>query len=165
MKLFELTQQYRELELLADSDEIPPEVIADTLEGLKGEFEDKAVAVAKFVLGMEAEAEAIEEASKAMKLRADRIAKRAENVKMYLLLQMQIVQATRISTHELTISRKNNPKAVQYARESDVPEIYWVQPDPPPKKIDKRKLKDALEMGAKIEGVYLESGERVEIKL
>ena len=46
MKLFEITQQFRELEKLELDDDIPPEVIRDTLEGLTGDFTEKAVQVA-----------------------------------------------------------------------------------------------------------------------
>jgi len=70
VRLFEITSQFKALAALEDSDELPPEVIADTLEGLEGDFEAKTIAVAKFILSLEANAAAIEKAADAMALSA-----------------------------------------------------------------------------------------------
>jgi hypothetical protein len=165
MKLFEITSQMRALELLEDSGEIPPEVIHDTLQGLQGDFETKAVAVAKFILSMEATSADIEEASKAMKLRADRLKKRAESIKHYLLLQLQITGQKKIETPEVVIRRQNNPPSVFIADEKTVPEQFWVQPEPPPKRIDKDALKKAIQGGATFDGCFVEQGEHVRISV
>jgi hypothetical protein len=165
MKLFEIAAQFRELELLADQDDIPEEALRDTLEGLTGDFEVKVSNIAKFVLGLQAEAEAIEEAAKAMQLRSDRIAKRADSIKAYILFQMQSVNFKRIDTTEIRIRRQANPVSVQITDERDVPAEFWRQPPPPPKVIDKKALKTALESGAQIHGIYLEAGEHVRISI
>jgi hypothetical protein len=166
MRLFELTAQYRDLLALEDSDDIPPEVLRDTLDAISGEFEDKAVAVGKFILSLEASAESIDEAAKAMSARAARLKKRADNIRHYLLLQLQILDYRgKISTPELTISRRNNPVAVQVSDEVAIPLEYWRQPPPPPPQIDRKAIKTALQAGTEIPGVFLESGERVEIKI
>src|ERR1700676_4411982 len=111
-RLFEITDQYRRLLELEDSDDIPPEVIADTLEGLEGDFELKSAAVAKFILSLEASAEAITEAAKRQAARAARLQKRAESIRQYLLLQFQAVDFKKIETDDLVISRRRNPPAL-----------------------------------------------------
>ena len=73
LTLYQLTGQFRELEALADSDDLPPEVIRDTLEGLTGELEVKAISVAAFTRNLEASADMIDEAAKAMQTRARRL--------------------------------------------------------------------------------------------
>lgn len=166
MKLFEITAQFKALERLADEEDLPPDVVADTLEGLEGDFETKATEVAKFILNLESEAKARSDAAKAMAARAARTLKQAERMRHYLLLQMQIMQRTRpINTPLFVIARRNNPAAVQVSDEARVPDEYWRQPAPPPKALDKIAIKKALEKGVEIEGCYLESGERVDIKL
>jgi hypothetical protein len=165
MKLFEISQQFQELERLADNDELAPEFIADTLEGLQGQFEDKAVAVAKFILSLEANADAIAEASKAMELRSIRLQKRADSVRAYLLFHCQALDVKKINTSEIVIARRNNPVAVQVSDDKAVPREYWRQPPAPPPQLDKKLIKEKLQAGEDIPGVYLESGERVEIKL
>jgi hypothetical protein len=163
MRLFELTAQFKALEALEFSDELPAEVIADTLEALEGDFEVKAVAVAKFVLTLEAEADAIAGAAAAMKLRAERVQRRSESIRAYLQFQMQALAKMRIDTPELVIKRVVNPPAVQVTDEDAIPDQFWVQPEPPPERIDKKALKAALQAGEQVAGAYLEAGERLAI--
>ena len=165
LRLFDIVTQLKALERLEDSDEIPPEVIADTLEGLQGSFEVKAVAVAKFILSVEANADAIKEAAAAMKQRAERLQRRADSIKHYLLLQCQIVDVKKISTAEIIISRRANPVAVQVTDSATIPEQFWVQPPPPPKQLDKKAIKEALQNGTDVPGAFLESGEHIRISL
>lgn len=166
MRLFELTSQYKELQALEDSDDLPEEVIRDTLEAISGEFKDKVVAVSKFILSLEATSGSIAEAAKAMESRAFRLQKRADSIRAYLLFSLQAVNFEgKISTPEIVISRRNNPVAVQVADESAVPHNYWRQPDPPATQLDKKAIKAALQSGVEIPGCYLESGERVDIRL
>jgi Siphovirus Gp157 len=166
VRLFEITSQFKALAALEDSDELPPEVIADTLEGLEGDFEAKTIAVAKFILSLEANAAAIEKAADAMALRAARISKRAESIRHYLLLQMQIVNWNRkIEADDIVIARRNNPVAVQVSDERTVPKDYWRQPPAPPPQLDKKLIKEKLQAGVEIPGCYLEAGERVDIRL
>ena len=64
LALYQLSQNYvQALDFLTDPDiELPMDVINDTLEGLSGELEDKAVNVAKFMRNLEALTEAIKAA-------------------------------------------------------------------------------------------------------
>jgi hypothetical protein len=166
MKLFELTAQFKELQALEDSDEIPPDVLRDTLEALEGDFETKSVQVAKFILSLEAASEDIDEAAKAMAARASRLKKRAESIRHYILLQFQMLDwKTKITRPDIIISRQNNPPAVVVSDESLVPANFWVQPDPPPKRIDKKSVKEALQAGLNVPGCYTEAGERIVIKI
>ena len=164
-RLFEITDQYRGLLHLEDSDDIPPEVIADTLEGLEGDFANKAEAVAKFILSLEATATSVEDAADKMNARAKRLTKRAESIRQYLLLQFQAIDKKKIETDELVISRRKNPPALYVTDDAKVPDVFWFQPPPPPKRIDKDAIKDAIKAGTEVTGCYLESGERLDIKL
>jgi Siphovirus Gp157 len=165
MRLFELAAQHRALLALEDSDELPAEVIRDTLEALEGDIEQKCIAVAKFILNLEAAAEAIEIAAQAMQSRSDRLQKRADNIRHYLLLQLQIMDRKKIDTAELIIARRNNPVAVVIGEGAEIPESFMVQQEPPPKRPDKKALKTALQAGTVIPGVFLESGERIQIDI
>lgn len=165
-RLFELAQEYRVLSELESSDDLPPEVIADTLEGLTGEFEDKLVAIAKFVLSLESSAEAIKAVAEAQALRGARLQKRAESIRQYMLLQCQFAGFNKkIETPEIVIRRQNNPKAISVFDEKLVPDEYWHQPPAPPKQLDKKAIKDAIEAGTAVEGCYLSQGERIDIKV
>jgi hypothetical protein len=165
-RLFELAQEYRALSELESSDDLPPEVIADTLEGLQGEFQDKAAAVAKFILSLEADAAAIKAVAEAQANRAARLQKRAESIRQYLLLQFLFAGFDKkIETPEIRIARRKNPEAVNVIDESLVPAEYWRQPPPPPKQLDKVAIKAAIDGGVKVEGCYLAAGERIDIRI
>mgnify|MGYP001124589741 CR=1 FL=1 len=63
LKLYELSDDYLQaLDALTAQVELPPEAIADTLEGLTGAWDIKALNVARYVRNLEAEAAAIVDA-------------------------------------------------------------------------------------------------------
>lgn len=164
LTLYQLTGQFRELEALADSDDLPPEVIRDTLEGLTGELEVKAISVAAFTRNLEASADMIDEAAKAMQTRARRLRARAESVKAYLLYNMQAACIRKIESPEFTLAIRTNPPAVVIREDAEIPAEYMVQPEPPPPRPDKKRIGAALKAGVQIDGCWLEQGERLEIK-
>ena len=163
--LYEIAQQYHELALLADVDDLPPEVIRDTLEGLQGTLEAKATNVAKFILGIEAEAKMIEDAARQLEARADRRKRRAESIRNYMLFQLQQAGVTKVECPEFTIAVRKNPEAVEIDDPEQVPPEYMVTPEPPPPRPDKKAIKDALKAGTPVRGCRLRSGERLEIKV
>jgi Siphovirus Gp157 len=165
MKLFEISQQFKELELLTDSAELPAEVINDTLEALGGDFDMKAEAVAKFILSLEASADASAEAAKAMAARSARYSKRADSIRAYLLFHCQALQRRKIETDEIVIKIAKNPPMVYVTDETTIPDEYWEAPEPAPRRLNKKALKQAIESGIRIDGAYVEAGERLNISL
>lgn len=168
MKLYQLTEQYQSLELLESSEDLPAEVIRDTLDGLTGELQLKATNVGLFIRNMEATAEAIEEAAKAMQARADRARKRADSLKDYLLFNMQGCGITKIESEYFTLAVRNNPESVVVDNANDIPHKFMRQPlppPPPPPSIDKRAISEALKRGEEVPGCHLEQKQRLEIRL
>lgn len=164
LALYELAGDYLRLQDLADSDELPAEVIRDTLEGLSGEIEIKSVNIAKFILSLEAHADSIGDAAKQMNARAQRVRNRADSIRAYLLFQMQATGITKVSCPEFTLAVRSNPPAVGLREEVQLPPEFMTWPDPPPSMPDRRKIADALKAGREIEGAWLEQGQRLEIK-
>ena len=164
-KLYEIAQQFHALALLADTDEVPAEAIRDTLEALQGTLEAKATNIAKFVLGLEAEADTIDVAAKMMLERANRRRKRAEGIRAYMLFQFQQAGVTEAHCPEFTIRVRKNPEFVQIDDPLQVPAQFMVQPDPPPPRPDKKAILAALKTGTPVAGCYRFQGERLEIKI
>lgn len=162
--LYELANQYHSLAMLADTDDLPPEAIRDTLDSLEGDIDTKAVNIAKFVLGLEAEADAIEAAAKKMQQRAERRKRRAESVRAYMLFQLQQIGKTKVNALEFTISVRKNPEALEVNDPDKVPPEFMITPDPPLPRPDKAALKEALKAGREIPGVWLRQSERLEIR-
>lgn len=165
--LYAITQQYRELERLDPSEDLPAEVIRDTLEALGGDLEVKATNVARFVLNVEAMAQAVEDASKAMKERAARMRRRADSIREYLLVNMQAAGIKKIEAVEFTLALKKNPPAVVIDDAEQLPPEFMVLPPPPPPpepRPDKKAIGDAIKGGAQVPGAHIEQHERLEIK-
>jgi hypothetical protein len=163
--LYELVQYQRELEVLADSGDVPAEVIADTLEALEGDIEQKAVQVAQFTRNLQATADSVREAAKAMLARADRIEKRSESIHNYLLFQMQAAGISKIESPWFTLVVRKNPPAVVIDEDAALPFEYWTVPAPPPARPDKQAIRDALKAGKSVPGAHIIQTERLEVKV
>lgn len=165
--LYQLVEQYRSLEALDASDDLPIEVINDTLEGLTGELTVKATNVAKFVLNLEAMATAVTDASKAMKVRAEKIQRKADSIRDYLRVNMQGAGITKIEATEFVLALKKNPPSVIVDDEASIPPAFKVTPEPPPPPVarpDKALIKKAIQSGMTIAGCHLEQAERLDIR-
>lgn len=132
LHLYELSEQWQQLNALAESEDLPPDVIRDTLEGLQGEWKDKAINVAKFILNLESSAAAKKLAMQKMAASADRLAKRAESLRQYLLLNFQGLNQTKVESEWFDIIVKNNPPAVGVDDVNKVPDEFLKEPDAPP---------------------------------
>lgn len=163
-KLYEIANQFKALELLAETEDLPPELIRDTLEGLQGDMQIKATSVAKFILGLEAEAQMMAEAAEAIRQRGERRKKRAESIRAYVLFQLQNAGISKVECPEFTMSVRKNPEAVQIMDVLQVPPEYMVQPEPPPPRPDKTAIKAALKEGKDVFGCWLTQSERLEIR-
>jgi hypothetical protein len=165
MHLYELVGQYRALEALESSEDIPPEVIRDTLEGLEGQLQEKATNVALFIRNLVSTADAIYEAANQMRERADRLKARSDALYDYLLFNMQASGITKIESPYFSLIVKKNPPTVVIDNEADIPEDYKVAPPPPPKRIDKAAIGRAFKAGEAVPGCHIEQRERLEVKV
>lgn len=163
--LYELVRYQHELALLADSGDVPAEQIADTLDALDGDIREKAVQVAAFAENLGASADAIREAGKAMLARADRIEKRAENIRSYLLFQCQAAGISKIESPWFTLAVRKNPPSVVIDDETAIPPEYIVQPPPPSPRPDREAIKRAIKAGTDVPGCHLLQTERLEVRV
>lgn len=162
--LYQLSAEYQEAaQKLADLD-LPPEVVSDTLEGLAGALEVKATNVAMFARNLEASAEAIREAERAMALRRKAIENRAEHIRAYLLQNMLATGIQKIECPYFKIAVRDNPAAVVIDAESQIPIDFMRQPELPPAVPDKKAIAEALKAGLTVSGAHLERSKRLEIR-
>jgi hypothetical protein len=168
VRLYELTAQYRALEQLESSDDLPPEVIRDTLEGLEGQLQEKATNVALFIRNLESTADAIDEAADTMRERGARLRKRAQSLQDYLLFHMIGAGITKVESPYFELIVKKNPPTVVIDSESLIPAEYMTQPEPlppPPPRPDKKAIAAAFKAGEEVPGCHVEQRERIEIKV
>lgn len=165
MKLYELAEQYN---ALLEMDDLPEDALADTLEAIGGEFEDKADGIACVIK----EAKAVSGAIKAEmdKLDARRKAKEAlaKRLSEYLLTQMQAVGMQKLETGRSCVSVAKKAPALKIDDENAF--IAWAaighdeyikyrSPE-----VDKTAVRDALKAGTEIPGARLEGGYRLAVK-
>ncbi len=161
--LYALVEQFRALEHL-DIEEIDEQTLADTLERLQGEIQVKATNCALFARNIETFADTVDAAAEQMAERAKKLRRKADGVRAYLLSQLRGAGITKIQAPEFTISVRKNPAAVMVKPDAVIPEEYYVTPEPPPPRLDKKKLAADLKEGVIIDGCWLEQGERLDIR-
>lgn len=132
------------------------------LNRLDENFNEKAINVAMYARNLEAEADAISEATKEMVKRYRALSAKADRLRNYLLSEMQRTQTKQIKCPYFVLSLRKTPASVRIAPNAVIPEFLLAPPKP--QEADKRAIKEAIEKGLIIEGITLESGETLSIK-
>ena len=146
MKLYELTNEY--LQALNNDDSF------ETLESIKEDFEDKAIAVASYIQNLEAEAIAIKSAIEEMTERKKRLETKSENLRGYLTHQLHLSSVRTITKSPyFVIKLRKCPEMVEVVDEVKIPDEYWSIKTT--KQLDKKKIKDEMQNGVIIEGAIL----------
>lgn len=149
-------------ETLADLD-MPPEVVADTLESLGGDLEVKAQNVALFARNLEATAAAIKQAEGDMAKRRKAIENRVAHLKDYLLAGMLVAGVKKIEGPYLRLGVRDNPEAVEVFDAAQIPAEFMRQPEPPPATPDLTAIKSAIKAGKEVAGCKLTRSQRLDI--
>jgi hypothetical protein len=164
LALYELSNQYLQaLDALTDPEaDIPMQAVTDTLEGIEGQLQDKAVNVAKFLRNLEAFAEAIKAAEEQMARRRKALESRASWLRDYLKTNMEACGITKIESPWFCLSIQKNPAAVDILDEVAIPEEF--KQEVVTVKIDKDGIKEAINAGRKIPGARMVNGTRLSIR-
>lgn len=163
--LYELKQQYLLcLNIFTDPEsDISPQVIADTLEGLEGDLQDKLVNVVSMSASLDAEAAQVAEAEARMSKRRKALERNAKWLKEYAVSNMLETGIKEVKTAEFKAGVAKNPVGVEITVEPEaLPFVYTRQKtiiEP-----DKKAIKEALESGITIEGCALRQGYRLAIR-
>lgn len=155
--LYAISQEYiQAYDALFSDEALPEDAIRDTLSGIQGEFEAKALNIAALVKNMQAEANAMKDAEVSINERRKRLEKRIENLEKYLLLNIQGagLDNTPIKSAEHYIALKLCPASVQIEAGAAIPDEY-MRIIPAKKEPDKNLLKEALSDKKEIKGVSL----------
>jgi len=164
MKLYELTNAYTSaLDLFTDPEQsFNADLIADTLESIELDFDDKVINTAKVIKSMQAEADAIKAAIAPMLARQKAIEDRIDGIKEYLLHNMQEVGKKQVKSPWLTVNVQASPKALNVFDESKIPndfkhEVVTIQ-------TDKALIKSLIIAGTPVAGCEVVQSEHLRIK-
>lgn len=164
MNLFSIAQEYRaQLAALADCD-VPPEVVADTVEGMAGAVEDKLRAVIAYSLELDVLATGAADAAKRMQERAKTLQSRVEWLRGYALSAMQATGIGEVATDEFAAKVAKKPASVNVLDPAAIPAAYMRQAEPPPPAPDKAAIAQALKSGATVPGCELVQGWRLALR-
>ena len=166
--LFKISEQHSQaltiIEQMFD-DECPESELDEALgllDNIESSFNDKAVNVAMYIRNQEAEADAIDEAVKAMTARSRSLKAKAGRMKQYLLDEMKVTQTTQIRCPFFSVSVRQNPPSVKVTMGAVLPDALLLPAKP--RDPDKKAIKSLLEDGVTVEGCTLERGESLVIK-
>lgn len=151
-----LSAEYREAAAqLADLD-LDPQTVADTLEGIAGDLEVKAQAVAFMVRSMEADSDAVMRWANDAAGRARAMQSRADSLRGYLARCLDAAGIQKIEGPGVRISfRKSSAVVIDDA--AQIPAEYMRQPETPPPAPDNRAIGNALKAGADVPGARIDA--------
>jgi hypothetical protein len=150
MKLYELTNQFKEIERMEDLDD---QTMLDTLEGIEGDFLDKGQNVAAYFQNLDAEASALKEAENRITARRKSIENKSNSLKEYLLRNMQALNITKIECPEFSITLRKPSRIVEVYDESKLGDEFTVTKTitTPDKNLIKKFINDGFEInGARL---------------
>ena len=164
MILYELTNDYINLLALAEDPDTDPEVLADTLEGLDGQLEDKADNYAKVIRQIESDVNGLKAEIERLQARKTAAQNNIDRMKANLEQMMIATDKTKFKTELFSFGIQKNPAKVvmdeQYIE--NVPEEYLKYKDP---EIDRKKIAEDLKAGKDLNGIaHLEQSESLRIR-
>ena len=166
MKLYEIANDYLALMQAIENDEIPEEAIADTLEAITAEFEDKADNIACLLKNLDADIVAIKAEETRLAERRKVKEKSSERIKQYLSDVLQGANIDKIETARNRISFRKSESVeldegafIEWASENRDDLLTYSAP-----KANKTEIKKALKGGAEIVGAQLVSKNNIQIK-
>ena len=158
MKLYEITEEMRSLQALADTGELTLEMIGDTMDSLECMFEKKAEAALMVRQGMLAEVAGID--SEIERLEALKAAPMASAVRLveYIKSNMLALNKDRANLGLFKLTLRKPTDKLGDIDEAKVPSQFWVTV-PESKKIDKRALLAYAKVN-EMDGVVLAKSDR-----
>ena len=163
--LYQIADIYlQDLEKLNDLD-LDEQTVADTLESIQGDMQEKCTNVAAFIRNTESLADQIKQAEAAMAARRKALETRAESIRKYLLDNMQRTGISKIESPYFKIAIAKNPPSVVV---DDEDTLKFAHPEfvktVTTESLDKSAIKEAIKAGQIVEGAHLVQAERVTIK-
>ena len=159
--MYELTDNLMAVLEMGSDPEIPPEAIADTLEGIEGEIELKAQSYAIIIKELEGEAVKLKTEETRLLSKRKSLENNIKRIKDNLFNAMKITGKEKFKTDLFSFGIQKSPAKLVIDDSSLIPEKYYVEQAP---KLDEQRLKSDLKSGIECEYAHLEQGEHVRIR-
>lgn len=159
--MYELTDNFMAVLEMASDPEIPPEAIADTLEGIEGEIELKAQSYAIIIKELEGEAVKLKTEETRLLSKRKSLENNIKRIKDNLFNATKITGKEKFKTDLFSFGIQKSPAKLVIDDLSLIPEKYYVEQAP---KLDEQRLKLDLKSGIECKYAHLEQGEHVRIR-
>jgi len=150
--IYELTNDYKQLQQLIEQGELDAELLQDTLEAITGNIKDKAENYGLVITNLTNLANGIETEAKRLKERSSAIQSNITKMQDTLLQAMIETDNLKFKTNHFTFSTRKS-ESLTVTDETFVP-IEFIKVKEV-KTVDKVELKKAVKAGLTIEGVEL----------
>ena len=165
MKLYEISEQYKGVQELIESDESESmrEAIADTMQMIEGDFRDKAQAVVSMTLNMDGGIGALDKEIQRLTDKKKVIQNKVQSIRDYLKQNMEATGISKIECPLFTITLSKPSKQAEVTDEALLPDDFVrVKTTVAP---DKAAIAKALKDGKEVTGAVLVHGpQRLTIK-
>ncbi|MDU1421954.1 siphovirus Gp157 family protein [Clostridium sporogenes] len=159
-KLYELTQNYKNLLDLVDNPEVPVEMLKESLDNIGEEINIKLENVAKVIKSIEVDAKGLKEEEKRLADRRKTLENRIVNLKEYAENSMRVTGVTKIKGKVFILGIQKNAPSVEITEEESIPEEYFAIE----KKLVKKDILAALKEGIEIPGAAIKQTESLRIR-
>lgn len=161
MTLYQLTDNFKQVLEMAQDPSIDPQAIADTLEGIGGEIEDKADGYAKVIKELETDSDKLTAEITRLTDRKKALQNNIKRMKESLTAAMQATGKIKFKTDLFSFNVQKNPPTLVIDDENNIPTEYYIQQEP---KLDTAAIKELLKSGKEVGFAHLEQGEGVRIR-
>ncbi len=141
MTLYQLTAEYTQLMEMAEDEDLDPETLRDTFEGLEGEIEDKADGYAKVIRTLEGDVASIKSEIERLTAKKNTIENNISNMKRNLEYAMTQTGKTKFKTQLFSFNIQKNAPSLDVIDEKAIPANFWIQQEP---KLDRRGALDYI---------------------
>lgn len=155
--LHQITDKHRELSELAEIDENMAQAVADTMESIEGEFEEKALSLMSVVANIGGDIPSIDIEIARLISRKKMIESKQESMRNYLKTNMEASGINKIKCPLFTITLARGRDIVQIDNADKIPADYLnIKTSMTPMK---KEILTALKEGIEIEGASLTKSE------
>lgn len=160
MKLYELTQNYMNLQALLEDETISQDLIEAAMKEVGEDIEEKAQNYAVIMKNLDAEVEALDKEEKRLAARKISLRNRNKILKDNLENSMKAIGKTKFKTNLFSFNIGKNPSSVNIDDENLIPDQYIVYT----KLVAKKAILDDIKQGVIIPGVSLKQTESLKIR-
>ena len=159
--IYELTGEYLELLEMASDPDTDPQALADTMESINAEIEDKADNYAKVIRSLSGDAEGIDVEIRRLQYRKSALLNNIDRMKGVLQTAMETTGKVKFKTALFSFNIQKNPAKLVLDDGAEIPERFLIPQTP---KVDNAGIKDALKAGETLDFAHLEQGQSLRIR-